>query len=135
MRYIIIFKFPPLQGIFVKERKKMDEEKKLEEHYYCSECGVEVKFEDAICQVCRAELNETNDEVNKDLVLLKVFKSDMEAKMASDILESDGIVTIISADNEGGMNPSLSLSQGVRLLVSGNDLEKAVTILNAMKMY
>lgn len=68
-------------------------------------------------------------EVN--LVLAAAYGTQTDAMMACTRLESAGIKGVISADNEGGMLPGLSLSGGgFRVLVCEDDLEDALVILS-----
>lgn len=53
----------------------------------------------------------------------------MEAEIAKGILESNGIHAKVFADNLGSMNPHLAISSGVKLLVSEEDAEKSIEIL------
>jgi Putative prokaryotic signal transducing protein len=50
--------------------------------------------------------------------------------MAKALLESHGIDSFISVDNEGGMLPALN-QRGIKLIVMAVDFEKAVEILNS----
>jgi hypothetical protein len=68
-------------------------------------------------------------------VLLKIFQNDFEAQTAKAQLEQEGIICLLSGDNEGGMAPNLSLTRGIRILVNENNLERAIEVLKAMEMY
>lgn len=64
-----------------------------------------------------------------DLVCVKVFSSRLEAEFAKGLLETNKVPSLIRADDEGGMMPSLTGPQGVRLYVSEKDQQKAEKIL------
>lgn len=49
----------------------------------------------------------------------------VEAQLIAGMLESEGIQAAVSADDVGGFEPQLQLSQGVRVLVSAEDEAQA----------
>lgn len=49
----------------------------------------------------------------------------MDAIFARTVLESEGIEAMIMKDDAGGMEPQFQLTQGVRLMVRAEDLERA----------
>ena len=61
-------------------------------------------------------------------VLLKIFPTRHEAEFAASRLDSEGIKSVIMADDYGGAL-SVQLSGGVRILVDPADLEMAQEIL------
>ena len=63
------------------------------------------------------------------LVAVGDFPNRIDAELAQGALESAGIESMVSADDAGGMRPSLWLS-GVRLLVREPDAARALEILN-----
>ena len=63
------------------------------------------------------------------LEIAKIFGSRMEAEVARGYLESMGIESRIMSDDADQLYPSLGLVRGVKLLVKGKDLEKALTLL------
>ena len=65
-----------------------------------------------------------------DLVTIRVFNDELEANFAKSTLESEGIDSMLSSDNAGGMEPPLSLSQGIKLIVRSEDAERAGAILS-----
>jgi|WetSurMetagenome_2_1015567.scaffolds.fasta_scaffold167476_2 hypothetical protein len=120
----------------------MEEENKNPEEYFCTECGVVVNKEDKVCPKCGADLSELvdltekEDETEKiDEVIVKVFMNEVEAQLAKEQLESEGIKCFIMSDNYGGMMPSLNLTGGVKLIVNEYNYEKAVEVLKAMDMF
>jgi hypothetical protein len=120
----------------------MADENEKPEVYFCTECGVAVNMEDTTCPKCGADLTEivdltgNEDETEKiDEVILKVFMNEIDAQLAKEQLQSEGIKCFIMSDNYGGMMPSLNLTGGVKLIVNEYNLERATEILKAMDMY
>jgi hypothetical protein len=67
-----------------------------------------------------------------DLQIVKIFNSRVNADIAKNILESNGIKAMISGDDAGGMRPDFLMAMGgAKLMVLQKDLEKAVEILDA----
>ena len=66
------------------------------------------------------------------MITLQTFHSRIEAEMVKTLLETENISTLIRADDEGGMAPSMALTNGVDLLIQPEDLEKANELLNAI---
>lgn len=64
-----------------------------------------------------------------DVVLLKQYPSEMDAIFARTMLESEGIHSAIFKDDAGGMEPQFQLTQGVRLMVRAEDLERAKELI------
>ncbi len=62
--------------------------------------------------------------------VLEVFNSEVEAEVSKARLEASGIEAFVAKDDAGGMRPHLQLSQGVRLLVSQEDVDVAREILH-----
>lgn len=72
---------------------------------------------------------EEKDEMG-DLVCVKTFNNRIEAGFEMNILESEGILSFISADDCGGAYSALSKAYGVvKLLVKKEDLQRASNIL------
>jgi hypothetical protein len=126
----------------------MKKENKNTEEFFCTECGAVVNKEDRVCPKCSADLtelvdlteneneNEKEEESDKlDEVVVKIFMNEVEAQLAKEQLESEGIKCFIKSDNYGGMMPALDLSEGVKLIVNEYNFEKAVEVLKAMDMY
>jgi hypothetical protein len=65
----------------------------------------------------------------EETVVLKVFSTEMDAKMAQDVLGDDGIKAFVFKDDGGGMEPHLQRTNGVRLVVNRVDAERARKIL------
>ena len=69
-----------------------------------------------------------------DLKLLKSYNRELEAEMAKELLENEGIRAMVVSDDCAGMYPQFqSQSKGVRLLVAPDDLEKAREVLGVME--
>jgi hypothetical protein len=65
---------------------------------------------------------------NSELIVVRTFLSHVEAEVARTALEAAQIESIVSADDAGGMRPTLWMS-GVRLLVRAEDAERAGKVL------
>lgn len=121
----------------------MEEEDISEEQYYCTECKRTVKEEDKVCPYCGADLSEvveTEENVSDDKktgeVVVKDFMNEIDAQLAKETLESEGIECfIVSSDGSSGMLPSMQLSYEAKLIVNGCDYERAVEVLKAMEMF
>ncbi|HMD17493.1 MAG TPA: DUF2007 domain-containing protein [Terriglobales bacterium] len=61
---------------------------------------------------------------NAELVVVGTFLNKVEAEIAQGALEAAEIESIVSADDAGGLRPSLWMG-GVRLLVRAEDAERA----------
>jgi len=68
-----------------------------------------------------------------DAVILETFPNRISAEMAAGLLESEGIETLVLADDAGGAYPMLQHIRGVRLLVAPEDEAQAREILAAME--
>jgi hypothetical protein len=65
-----------------------------------------------------------------DIVEIANYGTTFAARAAAAHLESEGIRASVVTDNAGGAIPSMSLlSAGVRLVVAGDDAERAKSIL------
>lgn len=64
-----------------------------------------------------------------ELVTVASFGDRVNAELARGLLEMEGIASMVSADDAGGMRPALQLTQGVRLIVRASDAERAREIL------
>lgn len=68
-----------------------------------------------------------------NLILIKTFLSEPNARIASDYLGSQGIATFIKKDDAEGNYPSLQLASGVRLFVNDADEQAALSLLNEIE--
>jgi hypothetical protein len=74
----------------------------------------------------------TNDE---NSAVAKTFPNEFEAERAKGILKENGIESFVQRDDAGGMEPPLQLTEGVKLIVLEDDLQKAKEILDAYNDY
>jgi predicted Fe-Mo cluster-binding NifX family protein len=65
-------------------------------------------------------------------VVLETFYNRIEAEIAAGLLESEGIETMVMADDAGGTYPMLQFIRGVKLMVAPEDKARAREILEAM---
>lgn len=73
-----------------------------------------------------------NDE---NTVVAKTFPNEFEAERAKGILDENGIKSFVQRDDAGGMEPPLQLTEGVKLIVLEDDLQRAKEILDAYNDY
>ena len=66
------------------------------------------------------------------LVVVGTFPNKIEAELARGALQAADIASVVSADDAGGLRPSLWLG-GVRLLVRSEDARQAQEILGSLK--
>ena len=67
-----------------------------------------------------------------ELVVVGTFLNKIDAEMAHSALQAADIESLVSADDAGGLRPTLWMS-GVRLLVRSEDAERAREILDPSK--
>jgi len=70
-----------------------------------------------------------SDEAKSDLVTIRTFISEFEAIVAKSALEAAGIDCMTSADDCAGLRPSLSMANGIKLIVRSDDAGRAEEIL------
>ena len=63
------------------------------------------------------------------MICIKNFPNRIEAELAKNMLEINGLTAIILTDDCGGMRPHFQLDIGVRLMVKEEDAQKAQEIL------
>jgi hypothetical protein len=68
--------------------------------------------------------------VSDDIVVLRQYLNEMEARLAATILEANGVPAQVLADTAGGAYPSMALVFPVRLLVRAADATLAAAILD-----
>ena len=68
----------------------------------------------------------------EETVILKVFATEIDAGMARDVLNDEGITAFVFKDDGGGMEPHLQRTSGVRLVVKPGDAERARKILQPL---
>ena len=67
------------------------------------------------------------------MILFKIFSSRAEAELAKSVLESEGLWAFVAADDQGGLSPGLSFSNGVKLMVQPEELEKAQKLFQTLE--
>jgi hypothetical protein len=65
-----------------------------------------------------------------DVVVLREYSNEVEARLAATVLEANGIPAQVFADTAGGTLPSIALIFPVRLVVRAADAEMAREILD-----
>jgi hypothetical protein len=65
-----------------------------------------------------------------DVVVLRKYSNEAEARLDASVLEANGIPAEVSADTAGGALPSIALVFPVRLLVRADDAELARELLD-----
>jgi len=68
--------------------------------------------------------------MNEKIKLLKTFNSRIDAELAKSFLESNGIKSMVSADDAGEMYPAASVYWGVKLFVNEKNFEIASNLIN-----
>jgi hypothetical protein len=68
--------------------------------------------------------------VADDVVVLRTFSIEVEARLAAAVLEANGIPAHVLTDTAGGALPSIALLYPVRLLVRARDAELARELLD-----
>ena len=65
-------------------------------------------------------------------VVVEIFKNEIHAKMARDVLKDEGITASVLKDDVGGIEPQLQQTGGVRLVVKAVDADRARQILRPL---
>ena len=68
--------------------------------------------------------------MSDEIVVLRTYLNEFEARLAATILEANGIDAHVSADNAGGAYPSMGLVFPARLIVRAMDAAIATEILD-----
>lgn len=63
-------------------------------------------------------------------ITLEIFPSRHLAEMMSELLANEGVVSVVSVDDAGGLRPDLANTLGARLRVAPEDEERARFILD-----
>jgi hypothetical protein len=58
-----------------------------------------------------------------------LVSSTIEAQLIVGMLEANGIAAAVSADDAGGFDPQLQVTQGVRVMVAADDAERARALI------
>jgi putative signal transducing protein len=67
--------------------------------------------------------------MSDEVVVLKTFNNEIEAGMAQQVLQEAGLTAFVSKDDAGGMEPQLQRTNGVRLIVTRADAQRAYKLL------
>jgi len=70
--------------------------------------------------------------MSEEVVVLKVFTNDLDATMARDVLQDEGVTAFVFKDDSGGMEPHLQRTNGVSLMVNAADAQRAHQILRTL---
>jgi len=74
-------------------------------------------------------MHDSDSSPRPELVVVRTYLNQIDAQLAHSALEAEGIPSMISADDAGGLRPHLGLS-GIRLLVLATDADEANRILD-----
>ena len=64
-------------------------------------------------------------------VVIRSYPNEVEAQLAQAVLDAHGIPSMLMRDDMGGMQPTLTLLAGVRLLVRHEDAVEAIQVLDS----
>ena len=64
------------------------------------------------------------------LVTIRTFANEVEANLAKSPRQAAGIDSTLTRDDCGGMRPSLTWAQGIKLVVRSGDAERAAAVLS-----
>jgi Putative prokaryotic signal transducing protein len=67
--------------------------------------------------------------MSDEVVVLKTFNNEIEAGMAQQVLQEAGMMAFVFKDDAGDMEPQLQRSNGVRLIVTRADAQRAHKLL------
>ena len=102
---------------------------------FCPKCKAEYREGFSRCADCDIDLvleisPEPEPSVEYiDFIKIMTFSSRHEAELAKVFLSVNGINAVVFGDDYGGIQPALSFSTGVQLMVKEEDVEEATGIL------
>jgi predicted ATP-dependent serine protease len=101
--------------------------------YYCSECGAEIRQDDKSCPSCGIEFDSGTDEADVPLseertILLKEYNDLISAQSDKELLEANGIHSILQAKNWNSI--FAPIIRGPQLFVLAPDYEKAKELIS-----
>ena len=103
---------------------------------FCPKCKAEYREGFSRCADCDIDLvleisPEPEPSVEYiDFIKIMTFSSRHEAELAKGLLSVNGINAVVFGDDYGGIQPALSFSTGVQLMVKEEDVEEATRILH-----
>lgn len=68
--------------------------------------------------------------MESDFTLIRSYNNEIDAKMAAQILEENGVKIMLHKDDSGSMRPHLQRVLGVQLFVKKEDFEKAEKVIS-----
>ena len=71
--------------------------------------------------------------MSEEIMVIKTFSNETEAAMAQQLLKQSGVRSFVFKDDAGGMEPHLQRTNGIRLVVSRADVDRAVEILQSLE--
>lgn len=80
-------------------------------------------------------IDSTFEPPNSDLMTIRVFTSLSEASIAKGALEAFGIACMTVHDDCAGQRPSMTMVEGIRLIVRADDAAQAEEILASEDEY
>jgi hypothetical protein len=69
---------------------------------------------------------------DETLVTVGTYPNKIDAELAQGALEAADIEAVVSADDVGGMQPSMWVGEGVKVLVRAEDAERAKKVLEML---
>ena len=102
---------------------------------FCPQCRAEYRAGFFRCSDCdvplvdRLPAEPDTESDHPELVVVQSFSTMVDAELAKSALDSVGIDSMVSSDNQGGQSPGLAFTQGVELLVRADDLAAANDVL------
>jgi len=104
---------------------------------FCPECRSEYVEGITACVDCQVplvqELPPEPEVEYRDFMPVKTYFSRHEAELARSVLEANGIEATIASDDAGGLQPGLSFTRGVQVLVNGDDILEAEEVLKDLE--
>ena len=95
---------------------------------FCPKCKTEYKKAFSRCADCDVDLIPELPEEYVALINIKTFSTRQDAELTKGLLAAHGVNAFVSGDDYGGINPGLSFSTGVRLLVTEENVVNAKRI-------
>jgi hypothetical protein len=71
-----------------------------------------------------------SDDNKPELITIRTFSTEFEALVAKSALEAAGVDCMLSRDDCGGLRPSLTMAQGIKLVIRSKDAAWAHKVLS-----